>query len=53
MHRVFYAEGGMDDRDRAIAQSHIDLEERVRRRAYEIYQSHHDGNGQGETALDD
>lgn len=36
----------MPDEDLPIAQSHLDLEERVRRRAHEIWASRsHDGGG--------
>jgi Protein of unknown function (DUF2934) len=39
----------IDTSDRIIAQSHLDLDARIRRRAHEIWQSHPDGN----TALQD
>jgi hypothetical protein len=41
----------MLDRDRPIVRSHLELEERVRRRAHEIWSSHKDAAGN--TALDD
>lgn len=37
--------------DSPIAESHIELEERIRRRAHEIWLSHKDGGS--DTALDD
>lgn len=45
-----YAQG-MPDRDQLIAQSHIELEERIRRRAHEIWRSH--GSKGDNTSLDD
>ena len=40
----------MLDRDRILAQSHIELEERVRRRAHEIWASH---SHNGDSSLED
>jgi hypothetical protein len=37
--------------DAPIVQSHLELEEKIRKRAKEIWQSHRDRNG--DTALDD
>jgi len=42
----------MPESDTIIAQSHLELEERVRRRAHEIWQSRAHKNN-GDTALDD
>jgi hypothetical protein len=42
----------MPDSDQLSAQSHIELEERIRTRAHEIWLSHRDG-GRQDTALDD
>ena len=41
----------MPDRDEAIAQSHIELAERIRRRAHEIWKSR--GRKDGDTSLED
>ncbi len=41
----------MPDSDELVAESHLDLEERIRKRAHEIWQSHKETAG--ETALDD
>jgi hypothetical protein len=41
----------MPHRDELIAQSHIELEERIRRRAHEIWASH--GRENGDTSLED
>ena len=41
-----------DRKDSLIAESHLTLEERVRRRAHEIWESHRDRDG-ADTALDD
>jgi len=42
----------MDGNDTLIAESHIALEERIRRRAHEIWKGHKDKPG-GDTSLDD
>ena len=41
----------MPDRDEPIARSHIELAERVRRRAHEIWKSH--GKKDGDTSVED
>jgi hypothetical protein len=42
----------MPDSDSLVAQSHIELEDRIRRRAHEIWLSHQNKNG-ADTALQD
>jgi hypothetical protein len=47
-------EGVLMTNDQLVAQSHLELEERVRRRAHEIWQSRRHGNNTGrDSALDD
>ena len=44
----------MPENDDVVAQSHIDLERRIRERAHQIWLSHHNGKDRGaEGALDD
>jgi len=41
----------MEERDKAVAESHLELEERIRKRAHEIWLAHRESDNR--SALDD